>query len=96
MTHLDSAEIRSLVEPNRVNARVYADPDVFKLEMERVFERNWIYAAHESEIRKPGDFVRARIGFRELIIARTESGGIADFHNRCAHRGALIAYPLFP
>lgn len=91
MGKLDVAEIRALVEPNRVHARVYSDPDLFKLEMERVFDRNWIYAAHESEIGKPGDFVRTRIGFRELIIARTETGGIAAFHNRCAHRGAMVA-----
>jgi phenylpropionate dioxygenase-like ring-hydroxylating dioxygenase large terminal subunit len=85
-----ASEIRGLVEPNRVHARVYADPAVFELEMERVFERNWLYAAHESELREPGDYIRTQIGRRDIIVARTETGGLAAFHNRCAHRGAMV------
>jgi phenylpropionate dioxygenase-like ring-hydroxylating dioxygenase large terminal subunit len=90
MTNVSATEIRGLVKPNRVHARVYSDPELFSLEMERIFERTWIYAAHESELRKPGDFVRTRVGLRELIVARTESGRIAAFQNRCAHRGAMV------
>jgi len=32
-----------LVEPGRVHRRVYADPDVFELEMERIFGRVWLF-----------------------------------------------------
>ncbi len=90
MEQIDTTEIRRLIEPYRVHQRVYSDPAIFDLEMARIFERNWLYAAHESEIRDPGDFVRVQIGRRDLIIARTKSGDIAGFHNRCAHRGAMI------
>ncbi|MCX7313976.1 MAG: hypothetical protein NTV56_20255 [Alphaproteobacteria bacterium] len=37
-------EIAKLVEPGRVHRRVYSDPDVFELEMERIFGRAWLYA----------------------------------------------------
>jgi phenylpropionate dioxygenase-like ring-hydroxylating dioxygenase large terminal subunit len=90
MTEITSEEIRRLVEPNRVHQRVYADPAIFELELARIFERTWVYAAHESEIRAPGDYVCVQIGRRDLIVARTKSGGIAAFHNRCAHRGAMV------
>ena len=30
-------EIARLIEPGRVHRRVYADPDIFELEMERIF-----------------------------------------------------------
>ena len=39
-------EIAKLVEPGRVHRRVSADPDVFELEMERIFGRAWLYVGH--------------------------------------------------
>ncbi|MSQ72239.1 MAG: ribosomal subunit interface protein [Betaproteobacteria bacterium] len=94
MRQISTDEIRRLVKPDAVHQRVYTDPAIFELEMARIFESNWVYAAHESEIRAPGDYVRARIGRRDILIVRIESGGIAAFHNRCAHRGSMIARPI--
>ena len=34
---------------------------MFALEQERIFSRLWIYVAHESQLKKPGDFVRTRL-----------------------------------
>ncbi len=50
-------EIAKLVEPGRVHRRVYCDPDVFELEMERVFGRAWLYVGHASQVPNPGDYV---------------------------------------
>ena len=33
--------IAGLVEPGRVHRDVYTDPDIFELEMERIFSRAW-------------------------------------------------------
>ena len=33
-----SNDIAALVKPDRVNQRVYTDPEIFALEMERIFE----------------------------------------------------------
>ena len=63
--------IRSLVEPGRVHRSVYTDPDIFDLELERVFGNAWIYVGHESEIERPGDFIATRIGRKPLLLART-------------------------
>jgi len=40
----------------RVNRRVFTDPSILEAEKHGVFDRSWIYAGHESEIPKPGDF----------------------------------------
>ena len=37
----------------RVRREVYADPQLFELEMKFVFGRTWNYLALESEIRNP-------------------------------------------
>jgi len=83
-------DIRSLVRQDYVHRRAYADPDVFALEQERIFGRLWIYVAHESQLRKPGDFVRARLAAHEVLVTRHHDGTICVLHNRCPHRGARL------
>ncbi len=89
-----SAGIASLVQPGRVNQRVYTDPDIFALEMERVFETTWIYAGHESEIPNPGDYIRTKIGLKDVVIVRADEGEILGLINRCAHRGSMVVGPM--
>jgi phenylpropionate dioxygenase-like ring-hydroxylating dioxygenase large terminal subunit len=80
----------SLVQPGRVHRRAYTDPAIFALEMERIFGRAWIYVAHDSQLRNPGDQVRSRIGLADVVVARTLEGEIAVVRNRCAHRGMPV------
>jgi len=81
-------DVRALVRPDRVHRRVYTDPAVFDLEMERIFGRAWLYVAHESQLASPGDFVRARLGRADVVVTRGRDGRVHVLHNRCAHRGA--------
>ncbi len=43
-----------LIEPGRVHRSVYTDPDIFELEMERIFGRTWIFVGHDSQIPNGG------------------------------------------
>jgi len=83
-------DIRGLVRPDHVHRRAYADPSIFALELERIFGRLWIYVAHESQLKKHGDFVRTRLAQHEVIVTRHNDGRIYVLHNRCPHRGARI------
>ena len=82
--------IAGLIRPGRVHRRVYADAEIFALEMERIFARAWIYVGHESQVKAPGDFVRTRIGRRPMVMVRHADGSIRVIHNQCAHRGAMV------
>jgi phenylpropionate dioxygenase-like ring-hydroxylating dioxygenase large terminal subunit len=79
-----------LVRDDRVHARAYTDPAVFSAEIERIFARAWCYVGHESQVPRPGSFIRATIANRPLLMVRGEDGAIGVLHNRCPHRGALI------
>lgn len=83
-------EIRDFVRPHQVHRRAYADPEVFRLEMERIFGRMWIYVAHESQVKAPGDFFRTRLAQFEVLVTRHTDGQVYVLHNRCPHRGARI------
>ena len=37
----------------RVGRDIFTDPALFELEMRHIFEGNWIYLAHESQIPTP-------------------------------------------
>src|SRR5262245_54228686 len=80
----------SLVRGNAVHRAAYIDPEVFRLEQERLFRRAWLYLAHESEVPQAGDYVLTRLGTEEVILVRREDGGLSVLHNRCAHRGARV------
>lgn len=78
---------------SRVPYWVYTDPDVFKSEMERIFEGpNWSYVGLAAEVPNPGDFKRSWIGTKPVILTRDENGDINVVENRCAHRGARVCW----
>ena len=74
----------------RVHRSAFVAPEILEAERERVFDRSWLFAAHESEISRPGDFVTRDVGGRPLLICRGSDGAIRVFVNTCTHRGAQI------
>ena len=94
--HIDSAELQSLVEVDRVHRRCYSDPDIFELEMKNIFEETWQYCGHESQIPKPGDYYTFQIGRQPMVMVRGEpsashpEGAISVLYNRCPHRGVQV------
>jgi phenylpropionate dioxygenase-like ring-hydroxylating dioxygenase large terminal subunit len=80
----------SLVQPGRVHRRLYTDPAIFELEMERIFGTAWIYVGHESQVKNPGDYVRTFVGRKPVVLVRDAEGEIRVIHNQCAHRGSLV------
>ena len=66
MSNID-AELDRLIAPGRVHRRIYTDPAIFELEMDRIFGAAWIYVGHESQIKKPGDYFAT-------LISPTASG----------------------
>jgi len=74
----------------RVNRRVFTDPEILALERERIFDRCWLYAGHESELPQPGDFRARRVGGRPLIFVRGDDGRVRALLNSCRHRGTVV------
>ena len=83
-------EISKLIEPGRVHRRVYADPDLFELEMERIFGRAWLFVGHASQVPNPGDYITTELGRAPVIMARHRDGSVQVLLNRCSHRGAKV------
>jgi len=90
----DPAALDGLVQADRVHRDVYVDPELFQLEMERLWSRTWIYAGHESQIRNEGDYLTVDVAAQPLIVLRHGDGSVRVIVNRCAHKGTkLVAGP---
>ena len=87
---IDLAAIVSQVRRGMIPAHVYADPEIFALERDRLFARAWTFLAHESEIPQPGDYVVRRVLADSFIVARDESGVVRVMFNMCLHRGMQV------
>ena len=79
-----------LVQPDRVHRSVYAAPERFELEMERIFGRAWLVLGHESQVKNDGDYFTTRMGREPVVVIRKTKAEIAVLVNRCAHRGAMV------
>jgi phenylpropionate dioxygenase-like ring-hydroxylating dioxygenase large terminal subunit len=83
-------EMREGLAQGLVPLSIYGDPDIYALEMERIFNRNWLFVAHESEIPKPGDYVVRAIGDGRWIVARDDAGAVNVLFDSCRHRGTSV------
>lgn len=83
-------ELAGMIRDSAVDRRVYVDPDVFELEMERIWGQAWIYVAHESQIPRPGDFFTTDIARQPVLLVRQDEEKFNLFFNRCAHKGAKV------
>lgn len=93
--HSSSAEwIDTLAAEHRsgwsLPQRFYNDPAIFQRDFERIFMKEWVFAGHESRLRKNGDFFLFTIGGESIIIIRGKDGKVHAHFNVCRHRGSRI------
>jgi nitrite reductase/ring-hydroxylating ferredoxin subunit len=88
----DGTRIEDLVNlrTREVTLRVLADPEIYDLELKRVFARTWLLLAHESEIPAAGDYVVRDMGEDQVIVTRDREGKINVLLNICPHRGMRV------
>ena len=90
MTYFSPDELRHLIKDDRVHRSVYADPEIFELEMERIFARTWVYVGHDSQVPNPGDFYCTDIARQPVVMVRHTDGHVYVIYNRCGHRGTRV------
>ena len=70
------------------------DQDLFDTEMLRVFGRSWVWLGDTEDLRSPGDYITARIGYQPVLVIRQADGTVAGFLNNCRHRASgLLSEP---
>ncbi|MDE2690733.1 MAG: Rieske 2Fe-2S domain-containing protein [Acidobacteriota bacterium] len=68
----------------------YFDAEWLDREVDGLFDRSWVWAATEEDLKEPGDFRACRVMNHSLFVLRDEAGELQAFHNVCRHRGCEI------
>jgi glycine betaine catabolism A len=68
----------------------FVDPDVLALEEHAIFSSAWIPVAHETDVTRPGAWVRAPLRGEHVVIVRAADLTLVSLHAVCAHRGTLL------
>ena len=58
--------------------------------MKYIFEGNWIYLAHESQLPNNNDYLTTYIGRQPIVISRDKEGELHALINACSHKGAML------
>lgn len=77
--------------PGHALQREFAiDPGIYRLDLERIWRRSWLFAGHTCQIPRPGDFFVFELDTDSLIVIRGDDGRIHALHNTCRHRGMKV------
>lgn len=83
-------QLADLIRDDAVHRSVYTDPEIFKLEMQRIWGRAWLYVAHESQIPQKGSVFTTTLARQPVLLVRQDKATFNLFFNRCAHKGAKV------
>lgn len=78
------------LERGSIARKIFYDPDIHESEMAKIFTKTWLFVAHESQIKQPGDYVTNYMGEDPVIVTRDADGNIQVLLNSCTHRGMTV------
>jgi len=91
---VNEQEIVKLVEAQQemyaLPQAFYRDPDIYRHDIEQIFLKSWLYAGHQSEIPKVGDWFLFEFDEESVIIVRSAENEINALLNVCRHRGSRV------
>ena len=68
----------------------YMDPEYYRLDLEHIWYKDWLFAGHDCELVRPGSYLSMQVGDYPVIVVRGADGKIRAFHNSCRHRGSRL------
>src|SRR5207237_1953641 len=69
--------------------------DVFAAELPQIFTRPWLAIDHSSRLEADGDYVKADIGSRSVVVVRETGEQIHALRNSCLHAGYRVCEAEF-
>ena len=73
-----------------IPSKRYYDQGFHDLEMEHVFHKTWLFAAHVSQLPEVGSYKLFEQMNLSIIVSRGEDDTYRAFRNVCRHRGAAL------
>ena len=74
----------------RHNRESFTNEELFDLEIKYIYENNWVYLAHESQIPNINDYYTVTVGKQSIVITKDKNGELHALINSCSHKGAQL------
>ena len=68
----------------------YGDADFHQLDLDLIWNRNWLFAGPQCLIPATGNWFTVDVGSTSLAIVRGADGAVRAFYNTCRHRGSKV------
>lgn len=75
----------ALARGESLPSRWYTDPEIARLEVERLFRKTWNYVGPMSELANVGDYITTYVGGIPVVVVRNDKG-LSALVNVCRHR----------
>ena len=91
----DNQQQLAITRQELFNARhlpgwMYTSPEIYALEIERIFMKSWLCGGRVEEFATPGAYQALRIAGEPLLVCKDGSGQLNAFSNLCQHRGVEV------
>lgn len=94
MTAVARDEMLGLIRSHRFGYSLpqpfYKDAAFYQIDLEQIWYRDWLFAGHNCEIPKGGNYFTLQVGAYPVVVVRGRDGQIRAFHNSCRHRGSRV------
>jgi len=80
----------SMDEATALPFATYCNDDIFKLEADKIFSKEWVFACAEQAIADPGDYFSFNLAGEAIAIVRGQDGELRAMSNNCRHRGTPL------
>ena len=70
----------------------YASEELFDLEIERIFEHEWVPVGRSEEVAEPGDYFTTELAGDPLLVVRGDDQRIRVLSNVCRHKWTEVAH----
>ena len=80
-----------LEQSRQFSGGIYYAPEIYELEKQRVFKKEWQVVGRVEQFANPGDYKAFRIVDEPIVVCRDKAGKLNAFRNVCRHRGVEVA-----
>ena len=69
----------------------YTSKELYELEVQRIFLKEWLWVGHVEHVKKPGDYFTFTVWVNPFWWCGIRRGELRAFSNTCRHRGTVVA-----
>jgi phenylpropionate dioxygenase-like ring-hydroxylating dioxygenase large terminal subunit len=86
LDHLAARAAAPLEEARALGGELYASPELYAWEVERIFRREWMCVARVEQLPEPGSWIAIDLPDEPLVITRDADGVLHALSRACPHR----------